>query len=84
MNSRVNDAYHTHNTKVHQEQVFLLKQYKILVIVFLITFELYICGFNMYFIYEYVYILKNVRNNWITEKTKELSFKEGGIEYLAG
>ena len=53
MNSRVNDAYHTHNTKVYQEQLFLLKQYKILVIVFLITFELYIFK-NIFFFNQYV------------------------------
>ena len=56
MNSRVNDAYHTHNIKVYQEQVFLLKQYRILVIVFLITFELYIFKniifFNQYVLFE--------------------------------
>ena len=53
MNSRVNDAYHTHNTKVYQEQLFLLKQYKILVIVLLITFELYIFK-NIFFFNQYV------------------------------
>ena len=56
MNSRVNDAYHTHNIRVYQEQVFLLKQYRILVIVFLITFELYIFKniifFNQYVLFE--------------------------------
>ena len=56
MNSRVNDAYHTHNVRVYQQQMSLLKQYKILVIVFLITFELYIFKnilfFNQYVLFE--------------------------------
>ena len=42
-----------------------------------------LCGINMYLIYDYVHILKNLRNNWITERTWELSFEEDGIEYLA-
>ena len=42
-----------------------------------------VCGVNMYLIYDYVHILKILRNNWITERTWELSFKENGVEYLA-
>ena len=56
MYSRVNEAYHTHNANVHQHQMQLLKQYKILVIVSLITFELYIFKniifFNQYVLFE--------------------------------
>ena len=40
-----------------------------------------LCGIDIYLIYDYVHIMKNVRNNWITVKPLPLSFKEGGIEY---
>ena len=56
MYSRVNEAYHTCSTSAHQQQVHLLKQYKILVVVFLVTFELYIFKnivfFNQYVLFE--------------------------------
>ena len=56
MYSRVNEAYHTRSISIYQQQVFLLKQYKILVIVSLITFELYIFKnivfFNLYVLFE--------------------------------
>ena len=42
MNSRVIDAYHLHNTKLYVQQKRLLKQYKVLVIVFFFTFELFV------------------------------------------
>ena len=42
MNSRVIDAFHLHNINVYLQQKRLLKQYRVLVFVFLITFEIYI------------------------------------------
>ncbi|KAI6649430.1 hypothetical protein LOD99_11795 [Oopsacas minuta] len=52
MNSRVIDAYHLHSTNVYLQQKKLLKQYKVLVFVFLFTFEVYILKnivfFNLY------------------------------------
>ena len=41
MNSRVIDAFHLHNTKVYLQQKRLLKQYKVLVVVFSFAFELF-------------------------------------------
>ena len=33
--------------------------------------------------YDYVYVFKNVRNNWITEPCKELTFTFEGLDYIA-
>ena len=56
MNSRVIDAYHLHNTNVYLQQRRLLKQYKVIVFVFLFTFELYVLKnlifFNLYAIFD--------------------------------
>ena len=34
-------------------------------------------------VYDFVHIFKNVRNNWITEPSKELTFNVDGNEYVA-
>ncbi|KAI6649425.1 hypothetical protein LOD99_11790 [Oopsacas minuta] len=56
MNSRVIDAYHLHNTNVYLQQKRLFKQYKVLVFVFLFTFEVYILKeiflFNLFVVLE--------------------------------
>ena len=56
MNSRVIDAYHLHNTNVYLQQRRLLKQYKVIIFVFLFTFELYVLKnlifFNLYAIFD--------------------------------
>ncbi|KAI6649445.1 hypothetical protein LOD99_11810 [Oopsacas minuta] len=56
MNSRVIDAYHLYNTNVYLQQKKLSKQYKVLVFVFLFTFEVYIlkyiCFYDLYAIIE--------------------------------
>ena len=56
MNSRVIDAYHLHRKNIHLQQKKLLKLYKILVSVFLITFELFILKnlvfYNLFIISE--------------------------------
>ena len=33
--------------------------------------------------YDYVHVFKNVRNNWITEPCKELTFTFEGLDYIA-
>ena len=38
---------------------------------------------QMYLVYDYVHIYKNIRNNWITEPEQELSFQLDGTEYKA-
>ena len=38
---------------------------------------------QMYLVYDYVHILKNIRNNWITETQQELSFQLDGTDYTA-
>ena len=40
-------------------------------------------GLPLFLIYDYIHIFKNVRNNWITESLKQLSFSIEGKEYLA-
>ena len=56
MNSRVIDAYHLHRQKIYLQQKKLLKLYKVLVGVFLITFELFIFKnlvfYNMFIVFE--------------------------------
>ncbi|GFO33316.1 transposable element p transposase [Plakobranchus ocellatus] len=34
---------------------------------------------GVYLLYEYVHILKNIRNNWLTEATGELSYYHDGV-----
>lgn len=38
---------------------------------------------QIYLVYDYVHIFKNIRNNWITEPQQELSFQVDGTEYKA-
>lgn len=38
---------------------------------------------EVFLVYDYVHIFKNIRNNWITESSKELLFTKEGNEYLA-
>ena len=40
-------------------------------------------GIEVFLLYDFVHIMKNLRNNWITDKLQELSFVEDGVEYLA-
>lgn len=34
---------------------------------------------NKFLLFDYVHIVKNIRNNWMTEKTGELNFEDGGV-----
>ena len=58
LNSRVIDAYHLHNTNVYLQQKRLLKQYRVIVFVFLFIFELYVLKnlifFNLYAVFDTV------------------------------
>ena len=38
---------------------------------------------GLFLIYDYVHILKNIQNYWLTEKTRELKFMDGDIERTA-
>ena len=38
---------------------------------------------NMFLLFDFVHLLKNIRNNWITEATQELVFTRDGKEYTA-
>ena len=40
-------------------------------------------GLHIFMIYDYPHIFKNLRNNWITEAQKQLSFVAAGKELLA-
>ena len=40
-------------------------------------------GLPLFLIYDYIHIYKNLRNNWISESLKQLSFHIDGREYLA-
>ena len=61
MNSRVIDAYHLHNANVYLQQKRLFKQYKVLVFVFIFTFELMI--FKNVFLYNIVVIFEAITVN---------------------
>lgn len=56
MNSRVIDAFHLHQPKIYLQQKKLLKLYKVLVSVLLVTFEIFILKnlvfYNLYMIFE--------------------------------
>ena len=36
-------------------------------------------GIEVFLLYDFVHIMKNLRNNWMTDKLQELSFVEDGI-----
>ena len=38
---------------------------------------------EVYLVFDYVHVYKNLRNNWITEKTQQLPFGKDGKEYIA-
>ena len=38
---------------------------------------------DLFLIYDFPHIFKNVRNNWFTEALKEIEFTVDGHEYLA-
>ena len=38
---------------------------------------------DIFLLYDYVHLLKSVRNNWITEKTQELAFTQSGEVRIA-
>ena len=38
---------------------------------------------DLLLLYDYVHLLKNIRNNWITEATQELKFSVNGETYTA-
>ncbi|KAI6649403.1 hypothetical protein LOD99_11768 [Oopsacas minuta] len=61
MNSRVIDAFHLHNTYVYLQQKRLLKQYKVIVFVFLFTSELYIL--KRFFLFDLFVILESISQN---------------------
>ena len=38
---------------------------------------------NVFLLFDYVHLTKSIRNNWITEKTRELVFEDNGIKKTA-
>ena len=38
---------------------------------------------NVFLLFDYVHIMKNIRNNWLTEKTGELVYDDGGVKKTA-
>ena len=38
---------------------------------------------GIYLLYDFVHLLKNIRNNWLTEKMEELAFYERGMKKVA-
>ena len=38
---------------------------------------------GIYLLYDFVHLLKNIRNNWLTEKMGELAFYERGMKKMA-
>ena len=74
MNSRVIDAFHLHNTNVYLQQKGLLKQYKLLVPIFLFTFELYII--KDVFFYNLFLLINSICHNpcWFHVKYKIPNF----------
>ena len=38
---------------------------------------------DMFLLFDYVHIMKNIRNNWLTEKTGELVYDDGGVKKTA-
>ena len=38
---------------------------------------------GIYLLYDFVHLLKNIRNNWLTEKMGELAFYERGMKKVA-
>ena len=40
-------------------------------------------GLQVFLVYDFIHIFKNIRNNWFTEKLKELSFTVNNKEYVA-
>ena len=36
-----------------------------------------------YLLYDFVHLIKNIRNLWLTEKTTQLKFEDQGKEYIA-
>ena len=37
----------------------------------------------MFLLFDFVHLIKSIRNNWLTGKTGELNFKDDMIEYTA-
>ena len=37
----------------------------------------------MFLLYDYVHLLKNICNNWITDKCSELKFYHDGVEMIS-
>ena len=37
---------------------------------------------GMYLLYDFVHLLKNIRNNWLTEKMRELAFYDTGMKRI--
>ena len=40
-------------------------------------------GYQVYLVFDFVHIFKNIRNNWITEKSQELLFMHDNSQYTA-
>ena len=36
-----------------------------------------------FLLFDYVHLLKNIRNLWLTEKTQQLEFSKGGSRFVA-
>ena len=38
---------------------------------------------GIYLLFDFVHLMKNIRNLWLTEKSSQLKFEDGGEEYIA-
>lgn len=38
---------------------------------------------GVYLLFDFVHLIKNIRNNWITETTSELEYEDGGVKRVA-
>ena len=74
MRSRVIDAFHLHDTDIYLQQKRLLKQFRLLVPVFLLTFELYIIKDG--FFYNLFLVIESICHNpcWFHVKYKIPNF----------
>ena len=39
---------------------------------------------NLFLVFDYVHVFKNLQNNWISEKLQTLTFTKDSIKYTAG
>ena len=38
---------------------------------------------NIFLLFDFVHLIKSIRNNWITQKTQQLSFQDGDVKKIA-